>query len=157
MAINLKKLALSENDLASRLIWVEFKGVKFQIRYVSRATLVALADQYKIAAFDPKRGGRTVSVDAKKFIEALAKTIVNNWENATPRVLTALYPLDLSSLSEADKDSALEFNIENLLEVMENANGLDDYLQECAQEAALFRSPADSSLEKNSKTSQTTT
>lgn len=157
MALNLKKLACSEDQLSKRLVWVEFKGVRFQIRYLSRAALQALAEQFKIAAFNNKTGNREFTLDADKFIPALAEAMVRNWDGATPEALTLLYPLDLTELADEDRSKPLEFTRENLLEVMKNANGLDEYLQTCAQDAGLFRSPIAESLEKNSSSSQTTT
>jgi hypothetical protein len=154
--LNLKNLALNEDALSKRLVWVDFKGVKFQIRYLSRATLAALAEQFRVAAFDQRTGQRNITLDADKFIPALAETMVKNWDGATPEVLSLLYPLNLESLSPEDRKTPMEFNQENLLEVMKNANGLDEFLQTCATDAGLFRSPAAESLEKNSSPSQNT-
>lgn len=157
MALNLKKLALTEDDLSKRLTGVEFKGIKFLIRYISRATLSALAEQFRVAAFDQKTGQRHITLDGDKFIPALAAAMVKNWEGATPENLSLLYPLNLDALTPEERKQELEFNQENLLEVMKNANGLDEFLQTCATDAGLFRAPAAESLEKNSSPSPTTT
>ena len=157
MAFKLKDLALPEAKLNERMVWVNFKGCEFQIRYISKATLQAIAESCKVAVFDPKKGGRSVTLEPDKFVAGLANAIVKNWNKVTPRTLTTLYPMDLSGLSEEEKDKPIEFNSDNLLEVLLKANSLDDFLQECATEAGLFRIEAEKSLEKNSSTSQSIT
>jgi hypothetical protein len=157
MAIDLKKLATSEKKLDELTLGVKFKELTFVIRYVSKTTMFQLANQCRVAEYDAKSKGRVVGIDPDKFMEGLCKTVVKDWQGVTPRKLANLYPVDLSSLTEAQKDEEIPFSIENLIEVMKHAPGLDDFLHECATEPALFKNPAEESLEKNSSTSQSIT
>lgn len=150
MAIDIKKLAVTEEKLAYRLVWVGFKDVNFQIRYVSRSTLQAIVESCTVYVFDPKKRGRTPQIDTDRFPQALAATIVKDWKDVTPKSLAALYPVDLTPLSEEERNAPIPFTIDNLVEVMSKANMLEDFLQECATEPSLFKPTEDEGLTKNS-------
>lgn len=157
MAISLKSMSANENSLASRMIWVSFKDLRFKIRYVSRATMQAIADQCSGAEFVPgaNAGQRVRKLDTDALMRTLTTTIVKGWDGVTLRSLQRLMVLDIPS--GTDLDAPVEFTEENLLSVVASAHDLDGFLQECATDPSLFKSPIDEDLTKNSKPSQSGT
>jgi hypothetical protein len=155
MSIELSKIVPSESDLGKKLTWVEFKGVRFQIRYVSRATIAHLSESCMTASFDPKSRSRTRQIDADKFIESVAVTIVKDWDQCTLSALSKLMVLDTEGMDEAKLTEAIPFTKDNLMSVIRNVHELDGFLQDCAVDAALFRPEKAEELSKNLPTSPT--
>jgi hypothetical protein len=147
--IDLKKLIPSEQDLSKKTTWVEFKGIKFKLRYVSRASLMKLAESSMIAGYDPKAKGRIRNVNVDKYIDQVFTSIVVGWDNCTLRTLSNIMPLNLNGTPEEKLDEAVEFTTENMLATVKNVHDLDNFLQECAVDAALFKHPNDEELTKN--------
>jgi len=156
MSFNLKSAVPTEADLAHRTTWVEFKGIRFQIRYISRATLLHLGEQCRVLAWDAKARTRTQSLDADKFIDLIATTIVQGWDRCTPANLSKVMPINTTGVDKEDLENPIEFNKENLLLVVKNVHELDNFLQDCATDASAFRPVEDEELTKNSQTSQNT-
>lgn len=151
--INLKSLVPSESVLNKRLIWVNFKGVKFQVRYISRITLSTIAEQCVVAGYDSTKKARSRQLDPQKFAKAMATTIVHDWQGATLRALANIMPINLEGMTPAQLDADVPFNEENLCMVVENAHELDGFLQECAVDASLFRADNAEDVTKNSVSS----
>lgn len=155
--LDLTKLVPKESDLSHRTTWVDFKGVKFKIRYISRATLVSIGEHCTIAGYDPQVKGRIRRLNADKFIEEMATTLVHSWKDCTLENLSRLMPMQLDGIPEEKMTEEVPFNRDNLLMVIKNVHELDGYLQECAVDASLFRPADDEELTKNLPSSPSTT
>lgn len=136
-----------------RMTWVEYKGVRFQVRYLNRQALTTIGEQCAGLVFDPAMKGRVRKLDTIKFSKMLASALVVDWANCTPRTLQALMPLGVKGLSAEELDKPFPFNEDNLRLVFSNANGLDEFLQEIAVDADNFRVIPEAELEKNSESS----
>lgn len=149
MAIQLTSLIPEEKSLNARRTWVEFKGVQFEIRYVSRATMQRILDQCTGAEYVPgTAGSRVRKIDNDKLSRAVATTIVLNWQKATIASLQRILPLNVPEGTNVDEP--IPFTADNLMAVVGNAHDLDGFLQECATDASIFRHPEDEVLTKNS-------
>ena len=147
--INLQALIPSSEQLTAKTAWVVFKGIKFQIRYISKVVLGQLAEQCVVTAYDAKARGRTRQLDPDKFTKELAKTLVRDWSEATLRNLRHIMPLNSEGLTEEQLDTELPFSQENLLTVVTSAHELDSFLQECSVDAGLFQTDEQENLRKN--------
>jgi hypothetical protein len=154
--IDLRKLIPTEEKLSERLIWVEFQSLRFQIRFVSKITLSALAESCTLVGYDKTNKTHGRKLNPEKFVQEMCATIVKNWDNVTLRTLSGVIVLD-GEFTEAQLDEPIPFSNEQLVAVVTAAHELDTFLQECATEAALFKSESARGLEKNSQTSQSTT
>lgn len=153
-AIDLKSLVPSEQSLKEHTIWVNFKGVEFNIRYVSRLTLTSIADKCLVASYNAQQKQRQRTVDPVRFARGIAKAIVADWKKATLRNLANIMPLNLGELPPEKLDESVPCTEENLFMVIENAHELDSFLQDSAIDASLFRSEFAEDVEKNSSSSQ---
>jgi hypothetical protein len=155
--IDLQKLIPTETDLSKKTTWVEFKGIRFKVRYVSRASLMKLAESSMIAGYDPKQKGRVRNVNVDKYIDQVFSSILVDWENCTPRTLSNIMLLNVEGLDDEKLDSKIPFTRDNMLSVVKNVHDLDNFIQECAVDAALFKHPNDEELTKNLPSSPTGT
>ena len=151
--IDLQKLIPKEDDLAKKTAWVEFKGIRFKIRYVSRASLMKLAESSMIAGYDPKQKGRVKNINVDKYIDQVFSALVLDWEDCTVQALSNIMPLNLEGIDEAKLKELVPFTKENMLSVVKNVHDLDNFLQECAVDASLFRHSNDGELTKNLQSS----
>lgn len=133
-----------------RTVWVEFKGVRFCVRYMSRQKMLHFGEQCAVVAYDPKAKTRTRSLDVAKLTTMVTGHLLVGWSNCTLRTLQALMPLDTSNVDPSQLDAELPFNPENVSLVIANANGLDDFLQEIAMDPDNFRAVSSEELAKNS-------
>jgi hypothetical protein len=148
----LKNLIVTKDQEAQ----VEYQGgLIFTLRYISRARLQSLAKSCTIMRFDPKSRGRVPETNPTKFTEEFCKLAVAGWTGVTPRSLAAsgVVLLDLSSLTEAEKDTPVPFTHENLIELVKNAYELDQFLQDSACDSRVFN-PTKEEEEGNSESSQ---
>ena len=155
MAISLNKFIPTESDLTKKTAWVDFKGIRFKIRYISRVTLMSIAETCMVSSYDVKTKGRTKTLDPQPFVKSIAKAIVLGWENCTLKTLSDILPLvDTTNVPDEELNEPVPFTEENLISVVLGAHDLDSFLQESAMDASLFKSPQAEELEKNSETSQ---
>lgn len=155
--IDLTKLVPKESDLSKRTTLVEFKGIKFRIRYMSRATLMSLAEHCTISGYDPTSKVRKGKLDVDKYISEIATTIVQDWENCTVATLSKLMVMNVDGLPAEKLEEPIPFNKDNLMMVVRNVHDLDAYLQDCSTDASIFKPAQDEALTKNLSSSPNTT
>lgn len=141
-------------DSGPRTIWVEFKGIRLRIRYLTREVLSEMGQQCAFLAYDAEKKQRTRKLDVVRLTEMLAEAIVVNWDGVTPHSLQQLFPIDMNRVPVQKREEPLAFNKKNLMVVLQNTNGLDEFLQNAATEASNFQSVPSEDLEKNSETTQ---
>jgi hypothetical protein len=154
--IDLTKLVPKETELSKRVTWVEFKGVKFLVRYISRATLMSIAEQCTIAGYDPQAKARSRRLNPDKYVEEIATTMIKDWDNCTLETLSRLMVFD-GGLPADKMQEKIPFNKDNLMMVIRNVHELDGFIQECAIDASLFKPVQDGELTKNLPSSPSTT
>lgn len=142
-------LLKSEAVIDTQTIWVEFKaGLQFKLRYLSRAKLVQIAQASQYMAFNDSSKTRESKIDTEKVGKELYKHIVVDWKNVTLRRLGQIMPLDLSHAAD-ELDSPVTFSEEELLAVIEHATDLGEFLNEQAQNPALFHVELQPAATKN--------
>ena len=139
MAIDLKKLIVTDSNSLS--VNVEFKdSIILTLNYVSRIKLQSLWKSCTTLKFDRTTRQRTPQVDGTRFSEEFSRLAVSGWRGVTPRAIAAsLFPLDLSGMSEAEKDAEIPFTHENLSLLLSNSYELDTFIQDSAVDSALFK------------------
>lgn len=147
--IDLSKLVPKESDLGKRTVWVDFKGVRFKIRYISRATLMSIAEHCTIAGYDQVSKTRNRRLDIDKYVGEIASTIVQDWEKCTVESLSKLMVMNVEGLTEEQIKAPIPFTRENLVMVIKNVHDLDGFLQDCSVDADLFKPTQDGELTKN--------
>lgn len=139
----------------SRTTTVEFRGVRFEVRYLSRAALSQIAVESQVVTFDPKRKGRTTQLDPERYSIALGQAIVKGWSGLTWGNLPQLVPVDYPEDFPAEKlTEEVPFTNENLQLLLQNVTDLDNFLLEVAMAPESFRAatPTPEAVEKNSET-----
>lgn len=141
---------LPKTNSASRTVDVDFKGVKFTIRHLTRAQLQAIAQQCTIMSYDSTARTKVPKLDLPRISKALAHAIVANWSNATLSTLQALMVLEIPEGTPQEVlDEPFPFTEENVELVFAGASGLEDFLQEASVDPNNFRSVPAAELAKN--------
>ncbi len=133
-----------------RTVTVDFKGVRFTVRYISRQQLFTMAQQCQVLAYDKTSKKQTVRLDLPKMTRMLAEAIIVGWEGLTLDTLQNLMVLDgVADLTEEQLKADIQFSADTMQELLLNVNGLDDFLQEVATDPSHFRTTSPEDLEKN--------
>lgn len=133
-----------------RTVTVDFKGVRFTVRYVSRQQLFTMAQQCQVLAYDKGSKKQTVRLDLPKMTKMVADAIVVGWSGLTLDTLQNLMVLEgVDGLDDAKLQEPIPFSAETMQELLLGVNGLDDFLQEIATDPSNFRTTSPEELEKN--------
>lgn len=144
---NIKRFLPTRLD---RTVTVDFKGVRFTVRYVSRQQLFTMAQQCQVLAYDKTSRKQTVRLDLPKMTKMVAEAIVENWSGLTLDTIQNLMVLEgVTGLTEEQLKAPIPFSQETMQELLLNVNGLDDFLQEVATDPSNFRTTPPEDLEKN--------
>lgn len=144
---------VSADASSDRTVWVEFKGVRFNVRYVSRQAIRLLGERCVIQTIEAGRG-RIPKVDHAKFTAELASLILVGWERLTFSSIQNLMVLQGGErLTPEQLNLPVPFTPENVILLLQNASGLDEALQEIASDPSAFRSVPKETLAKNSESS----
>lgn len=145
---NIKRFLPTKLD---RTVTVEFKGVRFTVRYVSRQQLFTMAQQCQVLAYDKTSKKQTVRLDLPKMTRMVAEAIVVGWEGLTLDTLQNLMVLEgVDGLTEDQLKAPIPFDQATMQELLLGVNGLDDFLQEVSTDPSNFRTTSPEELEKNS-------
>lgn len=118
---------------------VEFRdGVFLSMRYVPRAVLTQLSREATVMRFDNKAGARLPDLDGKKLATGFSRRAVTGWSGMTARKASLLVALDLSGLTEEQKDTAIPFSVEQLDFLVVNCYDLDSFIQRSAMDLGVF-------------------
>jgi hypothetical protein len=151
--IDLKSLIPKEGAKLRALI--EFReGIFLEMNYVSREELQTLGKEFSYLKYDPIKKARTQEINAQEFGKAFCAKAVTGWQGVTPKSFAAAFtPLDLSGLTEEQKNESIPFTVENLQQAVATSYELDKFIQDSASDPKLF-SPTQEAELGNSETSQ---
>lgn len=124
----------------SRTAMVDFRGVLFKVRFLSRAALTQIAQDSQVVSFDAKRRGRNASLDPEKYSRALGKALVVGWENLTFETLEQLVPVSYPpGMTQEALQMPVPFTEDNLHLLLSQVPDLDNFLLEAAMAPETFR------------------
>ena len=153
--INMSQLIKeSAKNAESKTAWVEFqRGIEFQMAFVPRGVIKKLVDDCTIHKYDPTTKTREPQMDNTKFLTALCKKAVKDWNNVTPNNLAKIAPVDLSNLTWEQAEEELPFDIKTVITLAEEGYDFDTFIKDVATDASYFNPVTEDEL-KNSETSQ---
>lgn len=129
---------LVRRDSASMQATVEYEGIKFTIRYLTRAKLGAISQDCLFKKYDPGTKSRVQELDRPKFLKKLVNEIVVGWSGLTPRTLASITP-EFVAPDKDRLDEEIPYSVEQLVLLLEICFGLTEFIEKMATDANVFR------------------
>lgn len=127
-------------DTEKLTVWADFKsGISFQLRYVPRTDLLRISKESMSWEYDSKQRQRVQTVNRDAFSKRFCAKAVIGWKGVTPNALSEIIPVDLGSLTSEQREKEIEFSQENMLAIFTGAYEVDEFLQNSAVDASLFK------------------
>jgi hypothetical protein len=123
----------------SKTTWVEFPGLdgfEVELANLSRKELIALRKRCTTNKFNRKTRAFEEKLDEDKFIVEFTEATVKGWKGCKLKYLEDLVLVDLGS---NDRNSELEYSLENAQQLVENSNEFDNWLNEVVFDLEHFR------------------
>ena len=140
MSISLASLVKKERSV-KEVLYDKDWNVYFKLAYLSRQELQSMIGRNTKITFDPKTHSKEEKLDAEALSKEIAKTCVMGWTGVTFEWLAKVMNLDLSAIENV-KDT-LEFNQENLQELLTNTYGIEGWIFDTVKDAANFSEKKD--------------
>jgi len=142
---------------APKSIWVQYRdtGISFEVNFMSKARFKVLTDQCSSLVYNADSKTHQPKIDTKKLAGAYVEQAVKNWKGVTPKSLSALAPVNTENLTDAQRETELEYSVDSMKFLVESTFELDTFLQEVTMNPALFNQtvvPIEDAA-KNSKSS----
>lgn len=126
---------LITNDRVIEIEHPVFDGLFVKLAYVSRETTKKFIDKATVTKFDRKTREQTESVDNDLFLSMYVPALLKGWRGFKLEYLEELVPVDLS---EADKDSELDYSEDNAIELVKNSVEFDDWINSIVKDIKNF-------------------
>ena len=123
----------------SKTTWVEFPGLngfEVELANLSRKELVSLRKRCTSNKFNRKTRAFEELMDDDKFIKEFTNATVKGWKGLK---LVYLEDLLLVDLKDNNPEEELDYSVENALELVENSNEFDNWLNEVVFDLDHFR------------------
>ena len=123
----------------SKTTWVEFPGLdgfEVELANLSRKELIALRKRCTTNKFNRKTRAFEEKLDEDKFIVEFTEATVKGWKGLKLKYLEDLVLVDLGT---NDRNSELEYSLENAQQLVENSNEFDNWLNEVVFDLEHFR------------------
>ena len=141
------------NPKNSPSVEVDFQdGVSFNLKYLPRIELERITKGCVTEKYNVKDKRRKSELDNEKLMAQVFERCVCGWKGLTPRVCAKFFAVDLSNLSEEQKDAEVPFSLDNFQLLVKNTYDLDEFIQRNITDAAIFHPDAENDA-KNSSTS----
>jgi len=137
--MQLKLNALLRKDTDSINSELEYKGLVLNVRYMSRSALLAMSRNCMVMRYDDKKKVREQQLDGDRFTKEFAKATISGWKNATPLLLADIIPLDLSALTQEQKEAELPFELDSVLTLLKTAYDMDAFVQDFVTDIKNFK------------------
>ena len=124
----------------SKTTWVEFPGLddfEVELANLSRKELVALRKRCTTNNFNRKTRAFEETLDDDKFLIEFTNATVKDWKNLK---LGYLEDLVLVELGTNDPEKELPYTQDNAIQLVENSNEFDNWLNEVVFDLDHFRS-----------------
>ena len=124
----------------SKTTWVEFPGLddfEVELANLSRKELIALRKRCTQNKFNRKTRAFEEILDDDKFLEQFTEATVKNWKGLK---LKYLEDLVLVELGNNDPEKELPYTQDNAIQLVENSNEFDNWLNEVVFDLENFRS-----------------
>jgi len=128
--------------------WFEYlDGFRVCLEYVNKKELQDMVRKSTRMEWDDSHR-QVERINEDVFIKKLSAKI-RDWEGLTPEVLGRLLPVDVSKIDVAE----IPCNPENKIQILKNAYGFDDFVQERVTSLSRIREGQHEAALKNSETS----
>ena len=124
----------------SKTTWVEFPGLdefEVELANLSRKELIALRKRCTQNKFNRKTRAFEEVLDDDKFLEQFTEATVKSWKGLK---LKYLEDLVLVELGNNDPEKEMPYTQENAIQLVENSNEFDNWLNEVVFDLEHFRS-----------------
>ena len=124
----------------SKTTWVEFPGLddfEVELANLSRKELIALRKRCTQNKFNRKTRAFEEVLDDDKFLEQFTDATVKSWKGLK---LKYLEDLVLVELGNNDPEKEMPYTEENAIQLVENSNEFDNWLNEVVFDLENFRS-----------------
>ena len=124
----------------SKTTWVEFPGLddfEVELANLSRKELVALRKRCTTNKFNRKTRAFEEVLDDDKFLEQFTNATVKNWKGLK---LGYLEDLVLVEIGSNDPEKEMPYTQDNAIQLVENSNEFDNWLNEVVFDLDHFRS-----------------
>jgi len=124
----------------SKTTWVEFPGLdnfEVELANLSRKELIALRKRCTQNKFNRKTRAFEEVLDDDKFLEQFTEATVKSWRGLKLKYLEDLVLVELGS---NEPNTLLPYTQENAVQLVENSNEFDNWLNEVVFDLEHFRS-----------------
>ena len=140
----------------SKTTWVEFPGLngfEVELANLSRKELVSLRKRCTSNKFNRKTRAFEELMDDDKFIKEFTNATVKGWKGLK---LVYLEDLLLVDLKDNNPEEELDYSVENAIELVENSNEFDNWLNEVVFDLDHFRTSEQRKIKEKTKPVPTT-
>ena len=140
----------------SKTTWVEFPGLngfEVELANLSRKELVSLRKRCTSNKFNRKTRAFEELMDDDKFLKEFTNATVKGWKGLK---LVYLEDLLLVDLKDNNPEEALDYSVENAIELVENSNEFDNWLNEVVFDLDHFRTSEQRKIKEKTKPVPTT-
>jgi len=113
---------------SAEVVYDEDFNVKFKLNYIDKAEMTRLNGQFTKQKFNPKSHQKEEDLDIEGLRKRICEIGVCGWSGVTPRWLSTIMPVDMSSVENPDEE--IPFSLEELEELTTTAYGLDGWIFE---------------------------
>jgi len=140
----------------SKTTWVEFPGLngfEVELANLSRKELVSLRKRCTSNKFNRKTRAFEELMDDDKFLKEFTNATVKGWKGLK---LVYLEDLLLVDLKDNNPEEELDYSVENAIELVENSNEFDNWLNEVVFDLDHFRTSEQRKIKEKTKPVPTT-
>jgi len=133
-------MLLKDIIVNTKSVEIEFPGLEgfvLNVSAVSREVSRKLKDESQTTKIDPKLRMPVTELDEDKFVEGFAKAAIKGWKGFKYDYLKQLLLVDESLIE--DPEALVEFNQENVVELLKHSQIFDAWVNETVFDIERFR------------------
>ena len=138
MKLNLGEIK-AKNVTESEVVYDDSRHISFTLKYVDRKKLNDLNKQFTKTKFNPKTHQKEESVDYEALRDEICRTCVIGWKGVTLGWLQTQMPIDPEVVKKNGIDAEIDFDEENLKELVSSGNGIDTWILEQVRDPENFK------------------
>jgi hypothetical protein len=136
MNIDLSQIVVKDQKKATNVIYDKDWKVSFDLMYLSKTELQALIGKHTKIDFNKKTHQKEEVINTETLNEEIAETCIKGWHGVNLKWLSTVLVLDTSKAGNLEED--VDFNKKNLMIVVKNVYGFDNWLIDTIKDASNF-------------------
>jgi len=132
--MELKSLLTKDSEV--EIEYPGLEGFKLNVAYLSRDAMLNIRKKCTVTKFNKKTRQPEEEVDDVLFSKVYTDAVIKGWSGLKYKYLKELVPVDLSAISDTEKE--LVYTPDNASELIKNSIALDSWLGEVVSDVENF-------------------